>query len=379
LLTQSPHVAASGTPNSEGAAAPLLGECDVPLSPIFVEFLARWLDGKGFPDEVWFDQQSEALCNRLQVAYQMAQARLERIATHNAACSAIMETYRFLRCLSIGNVAFLKDVHDRFDFIVVVGIARNGGSYLTGELYSALGYEPDSVPVAIAHDGVPEASPIELSKRRGNGWIRSLMSVSEYLTMLNLYFSDRQVGSRIIAPKKCTKGIYAPMLFKTLFGERAEYLITVRHPISSCVSTYEKSGGLPPDGRFRVRSAMEKWIKRDVTLTGVEPGELEEMDYFSAYVRYWEQYHIRLAMSGMVAKRRHHIVPYGQHSMEQAALRLHERVGSKRGVSRFVAVPGVHLRHPEWQARSLSAIERVSGVWSLFGLRFPIEEILPCS
>jgi hypothetical protein len=40
-----------------------IGTSELPLSPVFIDFVARWLDARGFADERWFDQISETLSN----------------------------------------------------------------------------------------------------------------------------------------------------------------------------------------------------------------------------------------------------------------------------------------------------------------------------
>jgi hypothetical protein len=371
----------SDSTDSLPAAVPTgttLCEAELPLSPTFVDFIARWLDGGRFVDEKWSRQRTEDLSRSHQIMRNKGRARFERIITNHAAHAAIKRVYTLFRALCTGNWQILESFQRRFDFIVVIGIPRNGGSYLTGEMFSALGYEPDKVPSAIAHDGFPDARPFTISNGT-NTWIRTLLSISEYITAVEIFFSANARGDRVIVPKKLTKAVYAANLFKLTFGPRTQYVITVRHPIASCVSTYEKSGGMTKDRRFCVRSAMEKWIRRDLLLTGVTPEQLFQMDYFSAYIRYWEQFHINLALGGITAHREFEVVSYGKESMEATAARFHHRWGYGHVPSVFYASDGLDRRHPEWIARSQLAIERVASVWDSVGLSFPTRELLRCS
>jgi hypothetical protein len=351
---------------------------DVPLSPVFINFVTRWLDRDWTSAEKWHDQLSEELSNANRRMAHAAGFALAKITTDPIGEQAIEKAYSWFHALATGNMRPLRRLHSRFDFIAIVGIPRNGGSYLTTELFSALGYSPTSVPAAIAHDGVPDARPFRL-KRRANSWIDSLMSMSEYLTMLELFFEPTEHRARTIVPKKLTKAVYAGPLFRTVLGPRAEYFVTVRHPISSCVSTYEKSGGLPIDGKIKTRSAMEQWIARDLVLTGVTPSELQQLSYFTAYVRYWEQFHINLAMSGLLAHQKLHIVPYGKDSMEGTAQSFHQRFDNHQAPANFVATEGKDGLHQDWVARSEEAINRVYNAWKLVGLQFPVESLRGCA
>jgi hypothetical protein len=352
------------------------GGPQLPLSPVFIDFLARWLDNSGFAGEPWFDQRTETLSNSITVMRCAAGYRLERLLTEAAAQAAIEAVYRRFYGLLMNCSSALDGARERYRFISVVGAPRTGGSYLTGELFCALGYDPTGVPAAVAHDGFPEARPISDGD---NAWVNTLLTTSQYLTMLDLYFSDRDCGRPIIVPKKLTKSVYAGSFFNALLGEKAEYLITIRHPIASCVSTYEKSGGLPADGLFTARSAMEKWIRRDLLHMGVSASELADMEYFAAYVRYWEQYYINLAMSGLTANRLRSVVAFGERNMEEAAQLQHCRLGSGRSLTKFVSPEPAYERHPQWSRRSKEAMERVAAVWHLVGLPFPAAELQRCN
>jgi hypothetical protein len=351
---------------------------EVPLSPVFIDFLARWLDKSEVRDELWADQISERLINPVPAMRDMAVARLQRLMLDENAQRAIETVYRWLHDLMTDPTEALQELHSKFKFISVVGLGRTGGSYLTAELFSALGFDPAKILASIAHDGFPESQPFTLS-RAGNQWVGTLLSTSEYLTMIGLYFGAQSATGRIVIPKKLTKGVYAGGLFNAVLGVDAEYIITVRHPIASCVSTYEKSGGLPPGGVHKTRSNLEKWIKRDLLSMGVTETELSAMDYFDAYVCYWEQYYINLAMSGLTANRSRLVIPYGKENMEAAAKSWHDRFANPRAISEFKASNGADLRHPTWLARSEEAIERVASVWRLAGLTLPVRELRECN
>jgi hypothetical protein len=345
-----------------------------PLSPVFIDFLARHFDGDGFGRCSWADQVTETLTDEHHDICALAQMRLERLLLHPGCGAAIERTYAWFRDLATSNVRGLQRFHEIARFIVVVGAPRTGGSYLTAELFAALGYNSSQVPSALAHDGFPGAEPFTL-REPCNSWLSSLMAVGEYLTALELFFEWERHSRQFVVPKKATKAVYAGGLFRALFGKSAHYLVTLRHPIGSCVSTYEKSGGLPPHGKFAVRSVIERWIARDVLRAACEPVVIEDLDYFEAYIRYWEQFHIRLATSGLLTGRDCTIVPYGVQSYERTAASLHQQLASSRQPTRFVSPGPVIDRHPHWEARSECAIERVAQVWNLTGLTFPRSEI----
>jgi hypothetical protein len=85
---------------------------------------------------------------------------------------------------------------------------------------------------------------------------------------------------------------------------------------------------LPLHGRFLVRSNIEAWCQPDLERAGCQPGQVREMDYFSVYLRYWEQYHVRLATNMVLAHPHCRVVPYGAETLRSLAQRYHETHGS---------------------------------------------------
>ncbi len=204
-----------------------------------------------------------------------------------------------------------------------------------------------------------------------------MLSTGEYIAMLELFFGKKQ-ASRILVPKKLTKAIYASGFFKQILGRDAEFVVTIRHPVACCISTYEKSGGLPPGGAFAERSTIEHWIRRDLLNVGTSREELATLDYFSAYLRYWEQYYTALGLSGLVRNARTTVIGFGAARMQELAALWHGRLASGRAPANFMTRAGLQDRHPQWMQRSLEAVERVANLWRLMGIPFPVSELNDC-
>ena len=177
----------------------------------------------------------------------------------------VSRAYELFVALLIGDIAPLRAVQDRFRFFLVVGIPRSGGKYLTKQLFRALGHDPKAVPEVLGHDAFPDAGPWRFSKS-GNGWMSSLQTMAEYLTMVEIFFGDRNPGGgTIVVPKKMMKAPYAAGLFHTALGVSTEAIVTVRHPVPSVcphatkqVADFLPTGALPLVGTSR-SSALENW------------------------------------------------------------------------------------------------------------------------
>lgn len=355
-----------------------LTDRELPVSPVFVDFLAHLVDSRAFDGNVWHDQLSEELNQAQRDLAQRAPKDAERVMADPRGRAAVGRAYQWLLALMTGDLNAVREAQLRFHFVNVIGIPRNGGSYLIGELYRALGYDPAQVPNALAHDGFPEAGPFSL-RPGANSWIVSLQTMAEYLVMVEMFFQGaRRHSGKTVVPKKLTKGIYAGGFFHRVLGEAVEHILTLRHPAAACVSTYEKSGGLPENGRFAVRSNIEDWCRRDLLYTGLKPEELAQMDYFDAYLRYWEQYHLYIATTGLTASSELRVVVYDKERLETLAASFHRRYESTLTPGSFKVSDSGRSRHPDWVERATPTIDRVAAAWARVGLEFPRDAVMEC-
>ena len=355
-----------------------LTDRELPVSPVFVGFLEQVLSQRPAGREIWPDQRSEALIQVDAAAHERATAAATAVMSDDSGREYLARAYGLLVALLAGEPAPFKAMQASFQFICVTGIARTGGSYLTAEIYRSLGIEPESVPPALAHDGFPDAGPFRLQDGV-NSWVVTLKTMAEYLTMVEVFFAGRAAHEgRIVVPKKLTHFVHAGAFFRSLLGASMEQVLTLRHPVAACVSTYEKSGGMPADGRFAVRSNIEEWCRRDLEHTGCRAEQLAGMDYFGAYLRYWEQYHLALALAGLAAAPQLRVVAYGRDTLRALAGEYHLRYGSKLEPREFQVSETARRRHPEWVERSQPAIDRVAAGWKALGLEFPVAGISAC-
>lgn len=353
-----------------------LTDSELPVSPVFVDFLAHIVDKREFSGANWHDQLSEELSNDHVKVMQQAQENAQRIMASEQGQRYIARAYQLFLALLTGDTDQIRDIQFRFHFVNIIGVPRNGGSYLTMEAYRALGYDVDKVPNVIAHDGFPEAGPFRFQKG-ANSWVASLQTMAEFLTMVEIYFGrNKPHYGKIVVPKKLLKGSYAGGFFHQILGESVEHILTVRHPVTSAISAYEKSGGLPEDGLFKVRGNIEEWVRRDLSYTtGRTLDEITAMPYFDAYLYYWEQYHYYVATTGLSANRNINVVAYGQQRMEAVSRSFQNRFESGLQPTEF-KVFDKRQRHPDWIKQAEPVVKRVAEVWDRVGLKFPYQEIM---
>lgn len=343
------------------------------LAPLFMDFLYRHFVA-GFGEQRWHDQLSEGLTQDESVQ-RTAVEQAENMMRDPRAQKAVLRSYELLSAFLTGDPEQLKPFHYRYNFLCVVGAPRHGGSYLTKQLFRALGFEAGRVPNAIAHDGFPDATPFDFDKGY-SAYTRMMHNMAEYLCMVELFFANsRAFDSMIPVPKKATKAAYQGGFFDRVLGPNAEYIITLRHPVPAAISTYEKSGGLPDGGRFAVRGNIESWVKRDNICAGVPENRVEQMGYFEAYLNYWEHYHYNLLLTGLRVNPKWQVVAYGKERIESMAAGFYRRFGSTLGPDDF-KVFDQRARHPDWMRQAEPVVRRVSDVWRQAGVDFPFDAIM---
>lgn len=352
-----------------------LTDKELPISPMVIEFLDQHLRGAPVSAE-WHDQVTERLVPaEPEARIRYAEAVAQRVLDHPEGSRAIYRAYELLAAITIGTASKLQPVHDRYRFVCVVGCPRHGGTYLTKALFRAIGMDPALVPNVIAHDGFPDLSPF-LFTESFNVHTAMTQQMAEYLAMVELYFRGAPAkGGHVVVPKKATKAAYHGAFFNQVLGPATEYIVTLRHPVPACISTYEKSGGLPADGRFAKRSNIEQWAVRDQVWLGRTEGDVLAQDYFGAYLAYWERYHYSLALSGLAGNANVRFIAYGAERLQRCAREFQDRFGGSGAVEAFHASRKAD-RHADWFARADQAMRRVAAIWSTVGWRLPLNDLM---
>ena len=296
---------------------------------------------------------------------------------------ALNDTLQIAIALLSGNYPLVRDYLKDTRFAFVIGYPRSGGSYLTKELLRTVGLEHTHVSEALAHDGFPDLRETWYDWAGDRPYYHlqhSVFEVAEFLVLAHLYYRRRtepQPGGFWLAPKKMHKMVSWAGSFKMLLGQgRADYLMTVRHPVPACISIYEKCGGLPQDGRFPMaapRSAIERWIINDLMHLGYTAQDIARMPYIDAVLASWSHFHLRMAGSGLFLgdRREIRIVPYGKESLEQVVREYRTKLGRADAVPEPVHIHDKARQHTDWITRGDDTVQNVARAWAQMGLHFP--------
>ena len=347
-----------------------LTDAELPASPAFIEFLHATLTGEAYHIGSWYQQDEETLATN-EGRFEGIQQKAQVVVTHPKGKEYLLRSYRFFKELLTGNVQTLRDIA-RFRFFFIIGIPRTGGTYLAKQLFRAGGINYTHVQNALAHDGFPHLAYLSF-KRQGNIHTSALLQLAEYITMVEIFFGEHgRLAYRggIIVPKKFTKAVYYFDLIRELFGTNAEYLITLRHPLSVCKSILDKSGGMPAGGKFAVRSIIERWTLEDWLHWGVSEEKVRQMNYVECFLGYWRRFHFQMAMTGIPSMPTARIVPYGAQAMTDAIKKLYSEFGLRMEPETFKSAEPPKFSGAE-ESAAQKAVEDVASFWNNLGIEFP--------
>ncbi len=352
-----------------------------PMSPMFAQMLYH-LKFVGSAEHFWGDQVSEGLLiPDSQKAEERRQAVIKEL-NDPLFHSLITKTYNVFGDLLTGVKGELGSVCENRRFFFVVAGPRQGGSYLTKELYRAVGVAPEKVPEVLAHDGHPTGGPFWFTTHNGMTlpFTKSVMlQLAEWLVLSDYQFKDlKPVDGLKTIIKKSTRMLHYPELVRELPVPDMEWVSVVRHPVSACVSVYEKSGGLPDNGLFPAvpRSMIEAWVSESWARDGFSREQVSRQPYFRAYLHYWQRYHQTLVAGGLLrGNGKASVLGYHPAKMEGFIRRQIARFGvaDNSEPETFFANQKARARHPDWVTQADPVIQGVHELWQTFGLGLPSE------
>jgi hypothetical protein len=353
-----------------------LKDTDLPTSPAFVEFLHTDLTGGEYYAGSWHAQDEESLASN-EGRFEGLREKIAFVLGKPEGRERVLQSYKYFKEMLTGRPDSLKGIQ-RFRFFFVIGIPRTGGTYMTKQLFRGAGMDYKKVQNALAHDGFPHLGTEAFQEKGGNIHTNGLLQLAEYLTMVDLYFTKYgrlAYNGGIVVPKKFTKGVYSFPLIQQVIGNNAEYIITLRHPLSMVQSVLDKSGGMPKDGRFAVRSAIERWAMDDWMRWGVQEAQIKKMNYIDVFLGYWKRYHYQIAMETIPTMKATHLLPYGRVPMTAMVKKFYEGFGTNLEAEPFKEAPKPEFG-PEAAQKGDAVVQQVAGFWKSLGLTFPVEGVL---
>ncbi|MBL0319075.1 MAG: hypothetical protein IPP74_07280 [Alphaproteobacteria bacterium] len=352
-----------------------LTDHEIPASPAFIEFLHATLTGTDYHAGEWYAQEEEGLATN-DGRFGDIQEKAKFVLSNEVGKKLVVRSYRFFKEMLTGRPETIKSI-SRFRFIFIVGIPRTGGTYLTKQLFRAAQIDYKKVQNALAHDGFPHLATLEF-KNKANVHTHGLLQLAEYLTMVEMYYTKYgklAYKGGIVVPKKFTKVVYNYPLIQELCEANSEYIITLRHPLGMIGSVLEKSGGMPENKKFIIRSAIERWAYDDWIHWGEDEKVVQDMEYIDVLLGYWKRFHFKMALEGIPRHAGVMLVPFGKEPMEHAVKTLFQNFNLDLEPEPF-KVGEIHSFDNAIKAKAERVVNDVTHFWDSLGLTFPAEELV---
>ncbi|SPF51741.1 hypothetical protein SBF1_5330003 [Candidatus Desulfosporosinus infrequens] len=270
-------------------------------------------------------------------------------------------------CAGIYN--FLQhDPHRVIDYlqgrkiIFIAGAMRTGGTFLTSKLFEIFDMKLQDFNLHMVHDTIPNM-PISFPNKL-NEMLSFLFELAQVIVWIKREFH----GSNIAIKKRSSFEFDLPFLYN-IFGDNAEYILTIRHPIPSAFSMANKEGidvysHCSPDWMYDLIQCKK----------GLSKSIWDKLTYIERFTMYWQ------ICYEAVAKNRNYeqsikVVPYNKQSYQDLISFIAYKY---RGNDVILDDFFVNTKDYQgsWSRDYIdNIIEQVKYHWNLSGLEFPILEV----
>ncbi|GAB6100061.1 hypothetical protein JCM16358_19400 [Halanaerocella petrolearia] len=183
---------------------------------------------------------------------------------------------------------WLEDYFSEKRFIFVIGAMRTAGTYLYTELSKIRNIDWKNLSIKMTHDSIPTYGYLE-GWEKPNRWLPLMFEMAQFLTWAKRECSEQNV----IIQKRIAYGHALPVL-NNLFGDKASYVITVRHP-GAIAKSFQKMEGID------MKNTLEPplWKEMAKQRKGISYSEWEKLSYNERILIYWQIYYEDVVKYGL--------------------------------------------------------------------------------
>jgi hypothetical protein len=248
----------------------------LPTGEPFVHYLHHKFCGSELPTTDWWDQTNENLTDERLTDTQQKYDELLQSPGRVPLRRALTVT----AAMMAGNDQPMRGLIAEKEHIFIVGAPRTGGTYLLKECLRAVGKEYKGQYGAVYHDAFPPVTSYR-EEPEPCRQMRAIYGFAQYFVMASLEDGE-------VIPKKLhtltAESRFANKYLRNVY-------ITSRHPADACMSMLARGGGMPLDRRMpRDRTNIERQVWSLLVYHGISPDEIRQMDYWDAYLSYWNLY-----------------------------------------------------------------------------------------
>lgn len=241
-------------------------------------------------------------------------------------------------------------------FVFIIGIMRSGGTYLFTELCNITGIKWKHLNMGMLHDNIPDGHNLSNWDKPMN-YLNTLFELAQFL----VWAKKEYTGSDIIVQKRVMYA-FAMNVIDNVFGDRAKYVITVRHPGPASISFAEFAEDIEytSKGWF---SVINKY--RDITREN-----WESMDYRGRYLIFWQVYYENIVRTARL-KGEILTAAYERQSFDNVLNRLAVDSGKDYKGCNFKKVTNRTCSDFWSNDKVKNSIQNIKRFWNINGYEFP--------
>lgn len=189
---------------------------------------------------------------------------------------------QLLQDFSRGSADFLDQFFPNKKFIFIIGEMRTGGTYLLQEMYRLYQLDHKNFGRFLIHDAIPEYTTL-IHYQKPEVALKFFYQLSQFLVWAYHAFKD----SPVVIQKRSGYG-FCLELIDRLFGNKATYLVPIRHPYTMSDSIAKLHNINPADPEA---GSMLAWIKVLERYKKLSIDQINKLSHTERMTFFWQVHH----------------------------------------------------------------------------------------
>lgn len=253
-------------------------------------------------------------------------------------------------------------------FIFIIGALRTGGTYLYTELCKIYKIDHTSLNQHMSHDGIPHQYWLQNFNKDQFHKTSTLFEIAQFLLWAEIEFKN---SNSII--QKNVSYAHGLKLLNQIFGNKASYIISIRHPLTVAESIDKYL--IAPYVKDNKEKALPFWQSLLLAHENISENIWSHLSYYEKACYYWKA-HYQLIGESLPLEGQFTPLCFGE-EYEQYLFKLAYKKGMKNtSLSKLYFQEKAYKKEwpdPEWVEK---IIFDVHTSWIKNGLEFPNVKIL---
>ncbi|ADL11811.1 hypothetical protein [Acetohalobium arabaticum] len=225
----------------------------------------RGISGRGGSSQKYFDYRQEKVVE-LEDQLKNSQELQNKLDDFLEECFTLFNAFRD------ENQQMIDQYLDK-EFYFILGADRTGGTFMLKELSRALDWSYQNLHMSILHEHMPDfdiEEPDAIGWRKPDNYYYLLFQIVQFLVYINRVVPEEEYVVKKTRFSKCMQ------LIDYIFGDKAYYIVTVRHPAAINASRMETgaTGEVVDDVKREGKRTLYLWqtVYREIVRDGQPEG-----------------------------------------------------------------------------------------------------------